>query len=77
MNKQTAVEWLSEVTSQLFDEYLQAKFGTMVLSEKLEEVTNQAKEMEKEQINKAAWDGYYQEEMTDIRNYYELNYKQQ
>lgn len=51
--KQTAVEWLSEVTSQLFDEYLQAKFGTIILSEKLEEVTNQAKEMEKEQIEEA------------------------
>jgi len=36
-----------------------------------------SREMEKEQINQAAWDGYYQEGMIDIRNYYDFNYKQQ
>jgi len=61
--KQTAVEWLVEQYK---------KVGGISIS-----MAEQAKEMEKEQINQAAWDGYYQEGMIDIRNYYDHNYKQQ
>ena len=32
-------------------------------------------EREREQINKAFWDGYYQEEPVDARNYYNETYK--
>lgn len=31
-------------------------------------------EKEKEQINKACYDGYYQEELYDTRNYYDQTY---
>ena len=33
-------------------------------------------EKEKEQINKACYDGYYQEELYDTRNYYDQTYNQ-
>ena len=34
-------------------------------------------EKEKEQINKACYDGYYQEELYDTRNYYDQTYSQE
>ena len=62
--KQTAVEWLVE---QICGDH----------TGQWQKEIEQAREMEREQINQAAWDGYYQEEMTDIRNYYDHKYKQQ
>lgn len=59
--KQTAVEWLEEI-------YLTTGIDRNIHF-------NQAKEMEKEQINKACYDGYYQEELYDIREYYNETYK--
>ena len=60
MSKQTAVEWLYELSKERELD----KFDL-----------EQAKEMEKQQINKACYDGYYQEELYDIREYYNKNYK--
>ena len=58
--KQTAVEWL---------------YGKSKLRELDKFDLEQAKEMEKQQINKACYDGYYQEELYDIREYYNKTYK--
>ena len=60
--KQTAVEWLIE---QIY--FKQAEVNR--------ELLDQALEMEKQQINKACYDGYYQEELYDIREYYNETYK--
>lgn len=35
----------------------------------------QAFAMEKEQINKTCYDGYYKEELYDVRNYYKETYE--
>jgi hypothetical protein len=58
--KQTAVEWLYELSKERELD----KFDL-----------EQAKYMEKQQINKACYDGYYQEELYDIREYYNDTYK--
>ena len=58
--KQTAVEWLYKLSKERELD----KFDL-----------EQAKEMEKQQINKACYDGYYQEELYDIREYYNETYK--
>ena len=58
--KQTAVEWLYELSKERELD----KFDL-----------EQAKEMEKQQINKACYDGYYQEDLYDIREYYNETYK--
>lgn len=63
--KQTAVEWL---------------FNELELSQEYEyvkEIFDHAKEMEKEQINKAFYDGYYEENLYDYKKYYNETFKQQ
>jgi len=64
--KQTAVEWLVEHLN--LDE-------TSLNYNKL--TIEKAKEMEKEQINDACYEGYYQEGVYDTRTYYDKKYKQQ
>jgi len=61
MAQQTAVEWLIKL-------YL--KSAGNLYGEDFEK----ALAMEKEQINKACYDGYYQEELYDVRNYYNETY---
>ena len=67
MNKQTVVDWLVNKVYMVIPD-----------SERsfLEGLKEMAKEMEKEQINKACYDGYYQEELYDTRNYYDQTYNQ-
>ena len=65
--KQTAVEWLVD---QIFND-VDLKDSILKLA------IQQAKEMEKEQINDACYEGYYQEGMYDTRAYYDKKYKQQ
>lgn len=62
--QQTAVEWLFNwmSTNQYF------------IGNDLLKALEEAKEMEKEQINRACYDGYYQEEWYDVRNYYNETY---
>jgi len=55
MEKQTAVEWLSNKSYQLFEQYSEGKFDRITLNKLMLEATEQAKEMEKQQINKC-WD---------------------
>jgi hypothetical protein len=61
-SKQTAVEWLEEI-------YLTTGIDRNVHF-------NQAKQMEREQINQACYDGYYHEGMMDTRSYYDNTYVQ-
>jgi len=61
MAQQTAVEWLIE---------LYIKSAGNLYGDDFEK----ALAMEKEQINKACYDGYYQEELYDVRNYYNEAY---
>jgi hypothetical protein len=63
--KQTAIEWLLDSL-----DYNQNMLG-------IKEIIEQAKQMEKEQINDACYEGYYQEGMYDTRAYYDKKYKQQ
>ncbi len=64
--KQTAVEWLIEHLN--LDE-TSPNYNKLII--------DQALEMEKEQLNDACYDGYYQEGMYDTRAYYDNKYKQQ
>ena len=64
MSRQTVVEWLEQEFIAL------QNYGVNELGLFLK-----AKEMEKQQINKACYDGYYQEELYDIREYYNETYK--
>ena len=67
--KQTAVEWLNDVIESFGNKHeLQMSWDTF------DELIKQAKEMEKEQINKACYDGYYQEEMMNTKEYYDKTY---
>ena len=65
-HKQTAVEWLIEHLN--LDE-TSPNYNKLII--------DQALEMEKEQLNDACYDGYYQEGMYDTRAYYDKKYKQQ
>jgi hypothetical protein len=70
--KQTAVEWLGKELESYGDpQFCEIKW------EQLDSLIQQAKEMEKEQINDACYEGYYQEGMYDTRAYYDKKYKQQ
>jgi hypothetical protein len=62
IKKQTAVEWLEDKLLSEPHSELDFKHNS--------ECWDKAKEMEKQQINKACFDGYYQEGMYDVRNYY-------
>ena len=57
--KQTAVEWLSNQTYELFEQYSEGNFDRIQLNKLIVHATNQAKEMEKQQIIDAAerWKG--------------------
>lgn len=67
--KQTAVEF--------YRNNLMALVSTGKTDFKTEpEIFEKAKEMEKEQINKACYDGYYQEEMMNTKEYYDKTYNQ-
>jgi len=70
--KQTAVEWLGKELESYGDpQFCEIEW------EQLDSLIEQAKEMEKEQINDACYEGYYQEGMYDTRAYYDKKYKQQ
>ena len=64
MEKQTAVEWLVEQLTPAIS--LQQKY--------IDEYLEQAKVMEKEQINKACYDGYYKEDEKYTYEYYNETY---
>ena len=57
--QQTAVEWFSNQAHELFEQYSEGKFDRITLNKLMLQATEQAKEMEKEQIAKAFDDGDY------------------
>ena len=73
--KQTAVEWYSNAVNNILIARQDNKIDNELLIQNLLNAKLQAKGMEKEQINKAFYDGYYQEGMYDARKYYEDNFK--
>ena len=73
--KQTAVEWLFEQisTSKYFYNLMEDINSRSTVAQS--NIFDQALEMEKEQINDACYEGYYQEGMYDTRAYYDKKYK--
>ena len=69
MAQQTAVEWLIEQMKKG-----EVAYGMFHVSGQTE-IFEQAKEMEKKQIDEAHYDGYYREDMYDSRNYYYDTFK--
>jgi hypothetical protein len=70
----TAVDWLINEWMHLDAEFDLVLIDKNTYWKKLKEKHNQAKEMEKEQINKACYDGYYQEEMMNTKEYYDKTF---
>ena len=66
--KQTAVQWLSSILEGQKDKPFDYDEWLITLQH--------AKEMEKEQINKAFYDGYYEENLYDYRKYDNETFKQ-
>jgi uncharacterized protein (DUF433 family) len=60
---QTAVDWLLE------NVHIIPKFELYV-----QDIVDKAKQIEKEQISKAHYDGYYREDLYDTRQYYNDTY---
>jgi hypothetical protein len=52
-NKQSSVEWLSNQTYELFEQYLEGNFDRITLNKLVLEATEQAKAMHKEEIKDA------------------------
>jgi hypothetical protein len=83
MNKQTAVDWLSNQAYELFEQYSEGNFDRIQLNKLMVDATNKAKEKEKEQIIKARlsldksdniWDKEIALEISE--QYYNETYKQ-
>jgi hypothetical protein len=65
MEKQTAVEWLEEELADNLKVIILNNDYTL-----MEKLFAKAKAMEKEQINKACYDGYYKEDEKYTYDYY-------
>jgi len=65
--KQTAVEQFSNKAYELFEQYSEGKFDRITLNKLMIEATEQAKEIEKEQIIEA-----HQEGQLDERDYWTI-----
>lgn len=63
--QQTAVDWLVEQYEKAF---------TLKVNNVMTSIIEQAKQMEKEQINKACYDGYYKEDEKYTYEYYNETY---
>ena len=73
--KQTAVEFLSESLLYLDNEFDMGFIDKNEYQLTRRRCIEQAKIIEKEQINQACYDGYYQEEPMDVRQYYDKTFK--
>ena len=80
--KRSAVEWLSNQAYELFEQYSEGKFDRIQLNKLMLKATEQAKEMEKQQIIDAYVEGCSDsilDESTDktrSEDYYNKTYKQ-
>ena len=76
----TAVDFMASELLYLDNEYDMKLINKNEYQAKRKEIIEQAKEMEKEQIINAYWDGYikpYSQEMiTEAEQYYNENYEQ-
>jgi hypothetical protein len=70
--KQTAVEWLGKK----LESYGDTQFCEIEW-EQLDSLIKQTKKIEKEQINDACYEGYYQEGIYDTRTYYDKKFKKE
>jgi hypothetical protein len=76
--KQTAIEWFSNQSYQLFEQYSEGNFDRIMLNKLMVETTEKAKEMEKKQITDAYTMGTYQGRMDKsltMDQYYNANLK--
>ena len=79
----TAVERFSNQTYELFEQYSEGKFDRVQLNKLMVDATNKAKEMEKEQIIDAFWNGdntdctSEQNSKEFAEQYYNETYKQE
>jgi hypothetical protein len=71
--QQTAVEWLIEQLQKTRD-YQRVINEANQSGSSVRDVIKQAKEMEKQQINKACYDGYYKEDEKYTYEYYNETY---
>jgi hypothetical protein len=55
--KQMSVEWLSNQAYVLFEQYSEGRFDRITLNKLMVEATDDAKEMHKEEIAEAYWNG--------------------
>lgn len=77
MKKQTAVEWLLDQLEQKGDMRETPSIRNLQLNIDISDyldLKRQAKAMEKEQINKACYDGYYKEDEKYTYEYYNQTY---
>jgi len=71
----TAVEWYKQELNKIELSYMNKVIDRIVYMDLKSQAFEQAKEMEKEQINEAFYDGYYKEELYDSRKYYNETFK--
>ena len=72
--KKTAVEWYNEKLNLYGDMAFNKKITLGQYHIKKQELLEEAKEMEKEQIEDAYWDGIFNGEFLDGQGYYNENY---
>ena len=53
--KQSSIEWFSNQSYELFEQYSEGNFNRTILNKLMVEATEQAKEMHKQEMNKC-WD---------------------
>ena len=75
--KHTAIEWLSNQTYELFEQYSEGKFDRVQLNKLMVDATNKAKEMEKEQIIDAWIVSDNPLQRIEAEKYYNITYKQE
>ena len=75
MKQQTAIDYfISKLKGKYNVTPKDTTGGFFNIINEFKEIVEIAKEMEKEQISAAHYDGYYREDMYDTRNYYKDTY---
>ena len=77
-NKQSSVEWLSNQSYELFEQYSEGNFDRITLNKLMLKATEQAKAMHKEEIEEAwdnaAIDATYGNKFSSPTQYYNEHY---
>ena len=69
-NKQSSIEWFSNQSYELFEQYSEGNFNRMILNKLMVEATEQAKEMHKQEIIEAYRFGLSDEYVIGSKKYY-------